>query len=742
MKKILYNPRYAVNKSADEGFYFSNDLGEARRADGNIFRKFHQALSGGGITLSRIAKESTDIKPDIVLEEARRAMDKGLIIEESEDGVVGFDRLFYHSGSHSDFESRKWRQPRSLSNRLKVQDCCIGAFYTDDLTRALTVTRLPSNLDSLNLVFVDSIFDNSLLQLAFRYRKAGIPWMFVSLRGYRIAVSPVFDPGRPGCYRCVYDKLKHNFNTLFYIARKCEVPICRTLPIRCYRIENIISQIEFQLARYNSTDQPNELSLYDCAKNEYEYHPVISLPYCDCCGQPEDVANLRKEPPHTLEHVDLVLHDGGLRSRSADDVLPDLEPYVSDVTGVVRNLMPAVPRVDGLEVYYAGENLAVPASNIAELRQGLRSACAGKGYTRSQAKVSAIGEAMERFCGTHSPELCTPDAVSKASDLGDRCFPPQQLGNYSDRQYADREKWNSLGVHYAYIPPKYRDEVIEWTKVYSIIDPSDTRYVPSSGCWYNYPNSVSYLPGDSNGCASGSNYSEAIVQGLLEIVERDSVAIWWYNKLMLPEINISSFKNKFFDRWAKKYSELGRHLWVLDATLDTRIPCAVAVSADRRTNGEILFAFGAHPVLETAVSRAISEMNQFVSGLLSFKNGNELNQFDPLQLRWWKTEKLDSNTHLLPSSCQPTTSSSHRENPQLKTLDGLVRQVVESGFSPYVLDQSRPDVPLKVTKVFVPGMYHFWPRFYGDRLYNLPVRLGLREEPLSEQQLNQFPMFL
>jgi ribosomal protein S12 methylthiotransferase accessory factor YcaO len=53
-----------------------------------------------------------------------------------------------------------------------------------------------------------------------------------------------------------------------------------------------------------------------------------------------------------------------------------------------------------------------------------------------------------------------------------------------------------------------------------------------------------------------------------------------------------------------------------------------------------------------------------------------------------------------------------------------------------VLDQTRPDIEVPVVRVIVPGLRHFYRRFAPGRLYDVPVKLGLRNEPLSENELN------
>jgi ribosomal protein S12 methylthiotransferase accessory factor len=59
-----------------------------------------------------------------------------------------------------------------------------------------------------------------------------------------------------------------------------------------------------------------------------------------------------------------------------------------------------------------------------------------------------------------------------------------------------------------------------------------------------------------------------------------------------------------------------------------------------------------------------------------------------------------------------------------------------------VLDQSRPDIGLKVVKVIVPGLRHFWRRLGSGRLYEVPVQLGWLDTSLREEQLNPYPMWM
>jgi oxazoline/thiazoline synthase len=60
----------------------------------------------------------------------------------------------------------------------------------------------------------------------------------------------------------------------------------------------------------------------------------------------------------------------------------------------------------------------------------------------------------------------------------------------------------------------------------------------------------------------------------------------------------------------------------------------------------------------------------------------------------------------------------------------------QAGLDFLVLDQSRPDIEVPVARVVVPGLRHFYRRFAPGRLYDVPVKLGWRDQPIAESELN------
>lgn len=255
----------------------------------------------------------------------------------------------------------------------------------------------------------------------------------------------------------------------------------------------------------------------------------------------------------------------------------------------------------------------------------------------------------------------------------------------------------------------------------------------------------------SNGNATGNTLEEAIVQGFLELVERDAVAIWWYNRLRKSAVDLQSFGEPYFTRLQERYRTAGRELWVLDITSDLNVPAFAAVS--RRINGEsdeLLFGFGAHFDARVAVARALTEMNQMAVlvdlALRQAGASDNTTVDDPELLHWLKNARLDEQLYLAPAEGLPPKRASDYPSFQSDDLlDDVLRcqAIVEGiGLEMLVLDLTRPDVGMPAVKVFVPGLRHFWARFAPGRLYDVPVARGELARPLKEEELNPIPVFL
>jgi ribosomal protein S12 methylthiotransferase accessory factor len=107
---------------------------------------------------------------------------------------------------------------------------------------------------------------------------------------------------------------------------------------------------------------------------------------------------------------------------------------------------------------------------------------------------------------------------------------------------------------------------------------------------------------------------------------------------------------------------------------------------------------------------------------------------------------VENQPYLVPDeSISPRVCADYPQVGSDDLLEDVItcKQIAEKhGMEMLVLDQTRPDIGLKVVKVIVPGMRHFWKRLGSGRLYQVPVELGWLKAPLEENQLNPFPMWM
>ena len=271
----------------------------------------------------------------------------------------------------------------------------------------------------------------------------------------------------------------------------------------------------------------------------------------------------------------------------------------------------------------------------------------------------------------------------------------------------------------------------EWSPVSSLRD-KRFKYLPTGLLYFFYGG----FHTDSNGCAAGNTRDEAIVQGFLELIERDAYAIWWYNRVQRAEVDLGRFDDFYVRDLQAQFAEAGRKLWVLDITTDLGIPTYVAIMHWMQDGHEnIEFGSGAHFDRRIALLRSLTELTQFMSvSMMGGASGEKptLDGVTPL--------RLEDYPFLTPSDCPIVPPA-----PSLKLHDNTRDQVIacveiaaRAGYDFLVLDQTRPDVEVPVVRVLVPGLRHFYRRFAPGRLYDVPVKLGLLDRPRPESDLTSF----
>ena len=273
-----------------------------------------------------------------------------------------------------------------------------------------------------------------------------------------------------------------------------------------------------------------------------------------------------------------------------------------------------------------------PRTSI-ELRAGLSGGSFGKGSTAEQGEASALMEAIERYSGIFQGDEIRVTRRFTDFPPGDAILPTTSCCSATRNHRQDAEPDDAGNTHAAPDPfdPSAK---IEWSPVWSLRD-ERFKYLPTSLLYFFYQGPAAFHA-DSNGCAAGNTLEEAIVQGFLELVERDAYAIWWYNRSQRPEVDLSQFDDSYVRDLQTQLADTGRQLWVLDVTSDLGVPTYVAILHWMQNGQEnIEFGSGAHFDQRIALLRTLTELNQFLSiGLMGGGTGEKssLDGVTPLRL--------------------------------------------------------------------------------------------------------------
>lgn len=550
------------------------------------------------------------------------------------------------------------------------------------------------------IVAVADYLDPQLEDVNREALRTGRAWMLARPRGPVVWVGPVFVPGRGACWACL-------------AARLLAVRAAWKLPER-RRDDAPVMQLGLELAALEAArwqrqrDGRTRLLTFDTQSLVRHEHVVVRRPGCAACGDP----SLRRDfhPLVLRSRAKVFTIDGGHRAAPPEQTYAQYEHLVSPLTGIVHHVQRADRDSGTLNTFIARHNYLINRHNPPSFSMG-------KGMTAAQARTGALCEALERYSGV----LCGDEPLVRATfrELGDEAVHPNACLGVSERQYDAREAWNREAPASMWIPERFDENAeTDWAPAWSLTH-ERRRFVAAAYCYYQYPRpKPEFALADSNGNAAGTCAEDAILQGLLELIERDATGIWWYGRIRRPGVAVDTPYGRAMTR---EYARHGLRLRLLDLTTDLGLPICAAVASGE--DPDSFFAgFGVHLDPAIAVTRAITEANQ----TLAADRGR----------RHAYGGKLADPSFLEPHGSRALSTVAAPSDDLRDDVLAIVGILARHGMEVIVLDQTREDVGLPVVKVIVPGLRHFRPRFAPGRLYEVPQRLGWVERPLREEELN------
>jgi YcaO-like protein with predicted kinase domain len=190
---------------------------------------------------------------------------------------------------------------------------------------------------------------------------------------------------------------------------------------------------------------------------------------------------------------------------------------------------------------------------------------------------------------------------------------------------------------------------------------------------------------DSNGCACGGNWSDALNRAVLECVERDAMAVWWYGRQRRKHPPLSCL-DRSAPRLSWWLSERQRQTRLIDITSDIEVPVAAAVSHDHNGRNVAIGSAAAADFGMAAVS-AVTEMIQMEVSMTMGSYNAELEN-------WNARASMDMRQF------EPNTSVAENS---LLVVDPI-RRLKDAGHQVFAIDLTRREDLLSTARVVVPSL--------------------------------------
>lgn len=576
--------------------------------------------------------------------------------------------------------------------------------------------------NTIMFLLVDDMLDERIADIVTDAHNNRQYCCVLKVTGERLMIGPLTSKKRPLQWRQFQCQLREN-QPLRMTAENLFPQQNNVLPFSLDQLPSEDNRLQLkQVLDKQFSAAKQQLALLTLNTNEVEFHDIL-----DYEAEPVSFAEQADTPIDLRQCLSVFDHDGGSRSVRPELTLTRLSKLVSPITGIATHLeVLEGDEQDPINIYrtsFFKTPSKIQAQHIGN--DSFVQVCLGKGVAHKQSQVSALCETIERYSAHFRGE--EPSISAAPPQLEARYYDYQQLTPYSDEQYsrfADPQHPDSKIKQAA---QKYDGSLIQWYPCWSLTR-KDKVYVPLSTCFSNVPfEDEKFGRWHSNGCAAGNTLEEAILQALLELIERDAAAIWWYNQTPRPAFDMSRIPSDNLEKLSQSL-ERTHDFWILDITTDIAVPAMVAIGKAHADGGYII-GLGCHVVPEMAAQRALTELCQ----LIPIRNQNAA-PFD--------FDAIVDGPYLHPCKKSTTVSIADKGHDIKQDILTVVHQLGMLGHETLVFNYSRSHLPIKTAKVFVPGLCHIWPQLDNQRLYQAPLRLGWLDEPKTEQTINPQALYI
>ena len=492
-----------------------------------------------------------------------------------------------------------------------------------------------------------------------------------------------------------------------------------------------------------------QVSRLDLATLQVQTFPLLADPLCPVCA------------PHGTDTAAGARLHLTTRPKPTDDTyrLRPATSYPMPVAALANPVCGALGSATGMSLT-SPTTAAVMGSVFMRGYAGLTDVTwSGQANGFDASRRLAFLEGLERYAGTHRRRATTLVSDSYAN-LREDALDPAECGLYAPETYRDDPM----------LSPFSPDREIPWVWGYSLRDERPVL-VPARLAYYSAGlASDNFVFECSNGCAIGSCLEEAILGGLLELIERDAFLLAWYGGARLPEIDLGSVDNHTVRAMVDRAAMQGYDVHAFDNRVDLAIPVVTGLAV-RRDGGPGTLSFGAGAGFdpEAALEGALSEVLTYIPHLprqvserrdqldaMAEDFGKVLHLKDHAQLYGLPRMAQYASGYLEPAGVRPIRKVyrdwQERVRPRTRDLlDDVLfcrDELVRAGHDVIVVDQTTSEqerIGLRTVSTIVPGLLPIdfgWAKqraLLMPRMRTALRRGGLRAADLTDAQIRRVP---
>jgi ribosomal protein S12 methylthiotransferase accessory factor len=622
----------------------------------------------------------------------------------------------------------------------------------------LFTLRYPSLFSEYDLMVAAQDYPNitffeTVNKICFNKKK---PWLRVSFDDNIGFLGPLVIPGQTSCYNCCQLRLVTNSPYYEYFLWKYKeyIPKPRLSPSKLFTdvlsafcVNEVITYLtkDEQHSKQGITDH---LLLLDTQRMHLSKHKILPHPCCMHCN----TTAVQKWTPlklRTLDKVQTGLTEAPMGPTGHTTEEPDLMPgklleklkeLEDEKTGVVINSEKLFDsnrlgikfhhfyKINCYKPLRVGLNGKPTSYTLLSNDNFIEPSPSGSGDSPTEAEISALMEAVERYSSMVVEEKrliwSTYSRVEKIA------INPLDLVLYPNAQY-DR-----AGFKCSRYSPDSEYPWIEGLDLFS----GKRVLVPADFVFYPPFRERPLVLETSNGAAAHTDIVQATLNGLYEVIERDSFLVMWLNKLSMPALDIKRLPFGFNES-LKLMDECGIDVKLVHILNDTNIPTVMAVCYNKAPDKYPAMVVGtaSHIEPEMAIKKALFEMEfQLIIYLENPVKGKILrpNQIsasyehpmlylNPENRAYWDFMISSDRSTVLPRLARNKVEDTYG------LLMRIVRLLSKMNHKVIRVDITPPDMRelgLNVVKVLVTGFQPLYfksnTRLSLDRLNTVPSHLG------------------